>query len=224
MSAIEVVSVHTDLSVVPTRSEVMHGRSRTAIEQAYRVAAVALLLALLPALLMIALAIVATGSGSPLYAQRRIGLHGREFTLWKFRSMRPGAERELHAVSALNEREGPVFKIRADPRVTRVGRWLRRTSLDELPQLWNIARGEMSMVGPRPALPEEVLRYSPSERGRLTVKPGLTGLWQVRGRSDLSWEDSIRLDMEYVNGWSPRLEAAVLLATPLAVLRATGAY
>ena len=138
--------------------------------------------------------------------------------------MRLGAERQLHLLRDLNERDGPVFKIRADPRVTRFGAWLRRTSLDELPQLWNVVRGEMSLVGPRPALPEEVVKYDASDRRRLTVRPGLTGLWQVEGRSNLSWSDSVRLDTVYVERWSVALELAVLLATPLAVLRADGAY
>ena len=197
---------------------------RSALDAGYRFVALVSLLLLAPVLLLITASILATSSGPALFRQRRVGLDGREFTIWKFRSMRPGADRELHVVSALNERDGPVFKIRSDPRVTKLGAWLRRTSLDELPQRWNVVRGEMSLVGPRPALPEEVVRYTAVERRRLAVKPGLTGLWQVRGRSDLPWEESVRLDVEYGERWSIALEAAVLLATPLVVLRARGAY
>jgi lipopolysaccharide/colanic/teichoic acid biosynthesis glycosyltransferase len=117
-----------------------------------------------------------------------------------------------------------LFKIQHDPRVTRVGRWLRRTSLDELPQLWNVVRGEMSLVGPRPALPDEVERYDVDPRRRLVVKPGMTGLWQVSGRSDLSWTESVRLDVRYVDNWSLAMDLAILVRTVRAVVSHRGAY
>ena len=224
MSALELIAIPSEHARVAARAVGRDRRVRSILDQVYRFLAAVLAALLLPLLLLLALLVLCSGSGGPFYRQRRIGLGGREFTMWKFRTMRPGAEHELHVLADRNERDGPTFKIRADPRVTAVGRVLRRTSLDELPQLWNIVRGDMTLVGPRPALPEEVVRYSDEDLRRLAVKPGLTGLWQVRGRSNLSWEDSLRLDVEYVEQWSIRLEAAVLLATPFAVLRATGAY
>lgn len=157
-----------------------------------------------------------------LYRQVRIGRDGRPFAMVKFRSMVVGAER----VRPLGEHDGagPLFKLRADPRVTRVGAVLRRWSLDELPQLFNVLGGSMSLVGPRPPLPEEVGHYAEDARRRLLVRPGLTGLWQVSGRSDLSWEDTVRLDLRYVENWSLALDALILWKTVGAVLRGDGAY
>jgi lipopolysaccharide/colanic/teichoic acid biosynthesis glycosyltransferase len=142
----------------------------------------------------------------------------------KFRTMVSDAEQRQADLERFNEAAGPVFKIKDDPRVTRVGRFLRRTSLDELPQLWNVVRGDMSLVGPRPPLPQEVIRYSDDATRRLRVRPGMTGLWQVSGRSDLSWEESLRLDLRYVDNWSLALDVTILWRTWRAVLRRTGAY
>jgi exopolysaccharide biosynthesis polyprenyl glycosylphosphotransferase len=188
------------------------------------VLALGLLVALGPLLLLIAAAIKLTSPGPVLFRQTRCGLHGRPFTFLKFRSMYAGAEQLQAALAPYNEMDGPVFKMWRDPRVTLLGRWLRRTSLDELPQLWNIVRGEMSFVGPRPAVPEEVARYEPWQRRRLSVKPGLTGLWQVSGRSDLSFEGWIRLDLEYIDHRSLWEDLKIVLRTIPAVLRGRGAW
>ena len=145
--------------------------------------------------------------------------------MYKYRSMRVGAEAQMQTLLSENEHaEGLLFKIRRDPRVTAVGRWLRRYSLDELPQLLNVAKGDMSLVGPRPPLPSEVARYDGEVHRRLLVKPGLTGLWQVSGRSDLTWEESVRLDLEYVENWSLAMDFMILWKTAFAVMRADGAY
>ena len=142
----------------------------------------------------------------------------------KFRTMVRDAEARRDEVLELNELDGLLFKMRADPRVTRVGAWLRKYSLDELPQLINVVTGSMSLVGPRPPLPEEVARYGDDVRRRLLVKPGLTGLWQISGRSDLSWEESLRLDLRYVDNWSLALDLMILWRTVQAVFRGSGAY
>ena len=182
------------------------------------------LLALAPVLLTIALAIRVSSPGPVLYRQERVGVNGRSFTMLKFRSMVVDADRQLDALRAENISDGLLFKLRSDPRVTPVGRWLRRYSLDELPQLVNVLSGSMSLVGPRPPLPQEVERYDTSIRRRLLVKPGLTGLWQISGRSDLSWEESVRLDLRYVENWSLALDLLILWKTAAAVLRTRGAY
>jgi len=142
----------------------------------------------------------------------------------KFRTMKVGAEDDWGKLRKLSEREGPIPKIKNDPRVTRVGHLLRRTSLDELPQLWNAFRGQLSLVGPRPHLPEEVADYPPHARRVLTIKPGITGLAQISGRADLAFDDEVRLDTFYIEHWSPRLDLLILLKTPIAVLRRKGAY
>jgi exopolysaccharide biosynthesis polyprenyl glycosylphosphotransferase len=187
------------------------------------VAAVALLL-LSPLFLVVALAVRIDSRGPALYGQTRIGKGGAPFTCWKFRSMRAGADAELAALLAFSQGNGLLFKMREDPRVTRVGRLLRRFSIDELPQLFNVLLGSMSLVGPRPPLPTEVDRYETDVRRRLLVKPGMTGLWQVSGRSDLSWEESVRLDLYYVENWSPQLDMAIIARTIGAVVRSCGAY
>jgi exopolysaccharide biosynthesis polyprenyl glycosylphosphotransferase len=186
-------------------------------------AALALVL-VAPVLLALAVAVKLSGPGPVLYRQERVGAYGRHYTMLKFRSMVDGADGKLHEVLALNEHDGVLFKIRQDPRVTPVGRWLRRFSLDELPQLFNVLGGSMSLVGPRPPLPSEVERYDTSIRRRLLVKPGLTGLWQISGRSDLSWEESVRLDLRYVENWSLALDLLILWKTASAVLARRGAY
>jgi len=134
------------------------------------------------------------------------------------------AEARLAELRHLNDYDGVLFKMRNDPRITRVGRWLRRFSLDELPQVFNVIRGQMSLVGPRPPLPEEVAAYPDDARRRLVVKPGMTGLWQVSGRSDLPWEEAVRLDLRYVENWSIPMDLAILLRTLTAVSRGSGAY
>lgn len=184
----------------------------------------ALLLALLPVFLVIALLIRLDSPGPVLFTRSRVGKDGEEFAFFKFRSMYTDAEARLGALLAANERGGPVFKMRDDPRVTRVGRLLRRTSLDELPQLLNVLRGEMSLVGPRPALPREVARYTPRQRQRLSVTPGLTGIWQVSGRADVPFERSVELDLYYIAHQSLALNLRILLLTVPAVLSGRGAY
>ncbi len=144
--------------------------------------------------------------------------------MYKLRTMTIDAEVVRRSLAELNEAGGGLFKIRQDPRVTKVGRLLRQFSLDELPQLVNVIKGEMALIGPRPALPSEVASYNDMARRRLAVKPGLTGLWQVSGRSDLSWEESVRIDMDYVDNWSPGLDAYIAIGTVRAVLWRRGAY
>jgi lipopolysaccharide/colanic/teichoic acid biosynthesis glycosyltransferase len=160
-----------------------------------------------------------------IYRSIRSGQGNREITVYKFRSMFRDADTKRQALLEFNEcGDSVLFKMRQDPRVTRVGRLLRQFSLDELPQLINVLNGSMSLVGPRPPLPEEVERYQGEVRRRLLVKPGLTGLWQVSGRSDLSWEESVRLDLYYVENWSLGFDFAIIARTVWAVLRRRGAY
>ncbi|PRY49337.1 Undecaprenyl-phosphate galactose phosphotransferase WbaP/exopolysaccharide biosynthesis polyprenyl glycosylphosphotransferase [Geodermatophilus tzadiensis] len=189
-----------------------------------RVAAALALVVVAPVLLALALAVRLDGPGPVLYRQERVGVNGRRFTMLKFRSMVVDADRRVEELAALNASDGLLFKVRADPRVTRVGRWMRALSLDELPQLLNVLGGSMSLVGPRPPLPREVARYDSSVSRRLLVKPGLTGLWQISGRSDLSWEESVRLDLRYVENWSLALDVLILVKTVRAVLSRSGAY
>jgi exopolysaccharide biosynthesis polyprenyl glycosylphosphotransferase len=183
----------------------------------------ALLLLLSPVLLVIALAIKATSPGRVLFRQTRCGLNGRPFAFLKFRSMFDDADRLKPTLAPFNEMDGPVFKMTNDPRVTPFGRFLRRASLDELPQLWNILRGDMSFVGPRPAVPEEVAQYEPWQRRRLSMKPGLTCLWQVSGRNQLSFEEWMHLDLEYIDNWSLWLDLKIALKTIPAVILGRGA-
>lgn len=182
------------------------------------------LLLMLPLLVAIALAIKLDSRGPVLFRQVRVGQGGREFDVLKFRTMVVNADALLADLAARNETDGLMFKMRDDPRVTRVGRLLRKWSLDELPQLANVLLGQMSLVGPRPPLPTEVARYDGDVARRLLVKPGMTGLWQVSGRSDLSWEDGIRLDLYYVENWSLAADLTILWKTFGAVLRSRGAY
>jgi exopolysaccharide biosynthesis polyprenyl glycosylphosphotransferase len=177
-----------------------------------------------PVMLVVAVLIKATSPGPILFRQRRVGAQEHVFTMLKFRTMIVGADALRDRVAAANEADGVLFKIRRDPRVTRVGRFLRRTSLDEVPQLFNVLCGEMSLVGPRPALPEETMRYSDSQRGRLRVKPGVTGLWQVNGRHDLSFEDYVRYDLFYVENWSLTMDLYILAKTIPALLGGCGSY
>ena len=178
-----------------------------------------------PLLLALVVAVRVTSPGPALFRQTRTGWRGEPFTMYKLRTMRRDAEAQRTTLLHLNRHgEGVLFKIPDDPRVTRLGRWLRRTSLDELPQLVNVLRGEMSLVGPRPPLPQEVEQYAPEVRRRLLVKPGLTGLWQISGRSDLDWEESVRLDLRYVENWSLALDAGIVWRTVFALVRREGAY
>ena len=177
-----------------------------------------------PVMLFAAVAIKLTSRGPVFYTAERIGLNGKPFRMIKFRTMTVDAERQLAELIHLNDGDGLLFKIRSDPRVTRVGRLLRHFSIDELPQFMNVLRGDMSVVGPRPPLPSEVASYNDNLRRRLLVRPGITGLWQVSGRSDLSWEDSVRLDLSYVENWSMLADLAIALTTVRAVIRGTGAY
>jgi exopolysaccharide biosynthesis polyprenyl glycosylphosphotransferase len=179
---------------------------------------------LLPLAGLVALAVKWDSPGPAIFKQRRVGKGGRTFTAYKFRTMVLDAEARKAELSALNEADGPVFKIRNDPRMTRIGRFLRRASLDEIPQFWNVLRDEMSLVGPRPQLPEEVALYEEWHRRRLEVKPGLTGLWQVLGRSDTSFDDMVRLDIYYAENWSPGMDLRIMLETIPAVLSGKGAY
>ncbi|WP_051215025.1 sugar transferase [Granulicoccus phenolivorans] len=175
---------------------------------------------------LVAVAIaVKLGDGGPvLYRQIRVGREGKLFSCFKFRSMVPDAHLRVRELQQHNEGSGVLFKMSGDPRITRVGRFLRRYSLDELPQLFNVLRGEMSLIGPRPALPDQVARYDEDMRRRLQVRPGLTGLWQVSGRSDLSWEDTVRLDLYYVDNWSMLQDLSILGRTLHAVIIGRGAY
>ncbi|HET6532828.1 MAG TPA: sugar transferase [Actinoplanes sp.] len=191
-----------------------------------RVGALILLTVSAPLLATVA-ALVAFGPGGrgpAVFRQERVGKDGRPFVLYKFRTMVVNAEQRLPELRDLNDTDGELFKMRDDPRVTPVGRWLRRFSLDELPQLANVLKGDMSLVGPRPPLAREVAGYPADMRRRLAVKPGLTGLWQVSGRSDLSWDESIRLDLTYVENWSLTMDVAILARTVSAVVRSSGAY
>ena len=191
---------------------------------AERVLAGLALLVLMPLTVIIATLVVLTSSGPALYRQTRVGLDGRPFTMLKFRTMAVDADDRRTGLLATGAGSQLLFKMRQDPRVTPLGRLLRRASLDELPQLINVVRGDMALVGPRPALPSETALYDIEARRRLVVRPGLTGLWQVSGRSDLTWEESIRLDLRYVEGWSLGLDAWILLRTVGAVIGRRGAY
>ncbi|MGH3277618.1 MAG: sugar transferase [Trebonia sp.] len=189
-----------------------------------RSAAALTLAALSPLMLSIALAIRLSDGGPALFTQTRVGKDGESFKIYKFRTMVVDAESRLAEIRGKNESDGMLFKIRRDPRITAIGARLRKSSLDELPQLINVLRGEMSLVGPRPALPEEAAKYADHVRRRLVVKPGLTGMWQVNGRSELSWDETVRLDLRYVENWSFALDMQILWKTFPVIFRGSGAY
>ena len=189
-----------------------------------RLGAVVLLLMLAPVLVACAIAVKINSSGPIFYRAERIGVGNVPFDMWKFRTMVDGADKQKAALAQKNEGAGVLFKLRDDPRVTTVGKKLRRYSLDELPQLFNVVGGSMSLVGPRPPLRDEVEQYSGLVTRRMLVRPGITGLWQVSGRSDLSWEESVRLDLSYVENWSIMQDAMILWRTVRAVVRSDGAY
>jgi exopolysaccharide biosynthesis polyprenyl glycosylphosphotransferase len=211
------------LRVRPAR---LSGPTRALKDLTDRALAAALLVMLAPLLGLLVVMVRRDSPGPALFRQTRVGRDGRHFSVLKLRTMCVDADRIVDGLAEVNDadRDGVLFKIKQDPRITRLGAKLRKYSLDELPQLVNVVRGEMSLVGPRPALPSEVAAYSRDLRRRLVVKPGLTGLWQVSGRSDLSWEDTVRLDLKYVDNWSWSLDLAIAARTIQAVLGHRGAY
>jgi len=214
-----------DLDGTPVLSFVINPRTALALvlKRGIDIAgAVAGLVLLTPLFAAIATAVYLTDGRPILYSQARVGLHGRRFSVVKFRSMVRDADARLAALREYNELKGHAFKMTDDPRITTVGRFLRRSSLDELPQLWNVLRGEMSLVGPRPPLPEEVAAYDSWHRRRLSMKPGITGLWQIEGRRESEFDRWVEKDLEYIDRWSPWLDIRILLRTIPAVLRADG--
>jgi lipopolysaccharide/colanic/teichoic acid biosynthesis glycosyltransferase len=196
-----------------------YARAKRAVDV---VGAGALLCVFSPILLATYLVLLLTTRGRPIFCQQRLGQGGRPFTMYKFRTMQPDADQRQHTVR--NEQDGPIFKNRCDPRVTRVGRFLRSTSIDEMPQLVNVLLGQMSLVGPRPPLKREVAQYRPWQRRRLTVKPGLTCLWQVSGRSQIGFEQWVRMDLWYVRNQGLLTDLRLLARTPWSVLSRRGAY
>ncbi|HEY5856071.1 MAG TPA: sugar transferase [Aldersonia sp.] len=202
-----------------------YDRAKSVHKRAFDIAFSTLaMLAVLPVLIGTAIAVKVTSRGPILYRSERMGLNGEPFRMIKFRSMSTDADRHLPALMAQNEGSGLLFKMRDDPRVTKVGKFIRRFSIDELPQFVNVLRGEMSVVGPRPPLRTEMEQYDGQVRRRMLVKPGLTGLWQISGRSDLSWEESVRLDLSYVENWSMTQDLLIIRKTISAVTRSDGAY
>jgi exopolysaccharide biosynthesis polyprenyl glycosylphosphotransferase len=189
-----------------------------------RCVAAAALLVLAPVMVTLAMAVWLHDRGPALFSQIRVGKDGHAFRMYKFRTMVVDAEKRREELLNSNDHDGVLFKLRKDPRVTTIGAHLRRLSLDELPQLLNVFLGQMSLVGPRPALPDEAALYAEHVRRRLVVKPGLTGLWQVNGRSDLTWEESVRLDLRYVENWSFALDLQILWKTISVMVRGAGAY
>ncbi|MFF3500962.1 sugar transferase [Streptomyces sp. NPDC003247] len=211
----------TLLHIAPPLQRGAHTVAKSLVD---RLGALALIALFSPLLFLLALAVRLGSPGPILYRQTRVGRNGEPFPMWKFRTMVVGADRMKSGLEAQNENDGHMFKMRQDPRVTGVGRVLRRYSLDELPQLFNILFGHMSLVGPRPPLPEEVAKYNGVEMRRLSIKPGLTGLWQVSGRSDLSWRETVALDLRYVDNWSLAGDMNVMARTLRVVLDGQGAY
>ncbi|MFG1927802.1 sugar transferase [Cryptosporangium sp. NPDC048952] len=199
--------------------------ARRVVKRAFDIVLAGVLLAVLsPLLILVGAAVRLTSRGPATFVQTRVGKGGKEFRLYKFRSMYVDSEQRLSELQHKNEHSGVLFKIKDDPRITKIGKYLRRLSIDELPQLLNVIKGDMSLVGPRPPLPKEVAQYANDVRRRLAVIPGLTGLWQVSGRSNLSWEDSVRLDLRYVENWSLSFDLVILFRTIAAVVRSSGAY
>jgi exopolysaccharide biosynthesis polyprenyl glycosylphosphotransferase len=220
--------IHTQqvagLPLIHVTTPTLEGGQRVA-KRLFDILVSGLLIAMvLPLMTLVVILVKLDSRGPVLFRQQRVGIEGDLFNMLKFRSMIIDAEERLAALEHRNEGNGVLFKIRDDPRITRVGKFLRKFSLDELPQLFNILAGSMSLVGPRPPLPIEVAAYEHDVRRRLLVKPGLTGLWQVSGRSNLSWQDSVRLDLYYVENWSLAGDLVIILRTVRAVLRSSGAY
>jgi exopolysaccharide biosynthesis polyprenyl glycosylphosphotransferase len=212
------------LALLHVEEPTFTGPQRLAKEVFDRVGAALALVVLAPVFAVVALAVTLDSPGPVFFRQTRVGREGRRFSMVKFRTMVIDAERLQADLEHRNEADGLLFKLRTDPRVTRVGRWLRRYSIDELPQIVNVLRGQMSMVGPRPPLPGEVEMYEGHVSRRLLVKPGITGLWQVSGRSDLPWNEAVRLDLYYVDHWSPTMDLTIMAKTFSAVIRGHGAY
>ena len=202
----------------------LRGIRRLTKEAFDRSSAILGLIALAPLIMGVALAVALTSRGPVFFRQERVGRGGKTFSMLKFRSMVVDADRMVDDLAADSDGNGVLFKKKVDPRVTRVGRVLRRFSIDELPQLFNVVKGDMSLVGPRPPLQREVEKYGYDMHRRFLVKPGLTGLWQVSGRSDLSWDDSVRIDVRYVENWSLAFDFMILCKTAGAVIRGSGAY
>ncbi len=212
------------IPLVSVKEIQLHGLN-AALKRAFDVLSSSLLLLLLlPLFAAVALLIKMTSRGPVLYVQRRVGYRGRQFDMYKFRSMVAGADKKLDELKEMNEADGPIFKIKNDPRITMVGRLIRKWSIDELPQLINVLKGDMSIVGPRPPLPSETALYGPWHRKRLNVAPGITGLWQVSGRSDLSFDDMVKLDLFYIESWSLWLDIKIIIKTLPVVVIARGAY
>lgn len=223
-AVVDIIDLRDRLSARPIQNPRLAGwmpLAKSAIERS--IAALALVVLAVP-FCIIAAIVRGSSKGPAFFRQRRVGLNGTVFEVFKFRTMVDGAHGLIEDVIDLNEHDGVLFKIKNDPRCTSFGKWLRRYSIDELPQLINVALGEMSLIGPRPALPSEVAQYSADTARRLLVKPGITGLWQVSGRSNLSWDESVALDLRYVEEWSLGLDASILLRTVPAVIKADGAY
>lgn len=220
--------IHTQqvagLPLIHVTTPTLEGGQRVAKRMFDVLVSAALIIATAPIMALIAVAVLLDSRGGVFFKQERVGIEGKLFMMLKFRSMVSDAETQLADLRDRNEGSGLLFKMKNDPRVTRVGAVLRKYSLDEVPQLFNIFAGSMSLVGPRPPLPKEVQAYEHDVRRRLLVKPGLTGLWQVSGRSNLSWQDSVRLDLYYVENWSLAGDLVILLKTFRAVFRSTGAY
>jgi len=217
------MAVLTTIAATPEREMRPRQGFQRSLKRSWEPAAAVLgALLIVPLLILIAIAIRLDSHGPVIFRQVRVGRDGRAFTMLKFRTMT--ADAEAHRDEVCNDCDGVLFKSRQDPRITRVGRLLRRYSLDELPQLVNVIRGQMALVGPRPALLTEVERYDREALRRLEVVPGMTGLWQVSGRSDLAWDDAIRLDLDYVDNWSLGLDVRILARTARAVLGHSGAY
>jgi exopolysaccharide biosynthesis polyprenyl glycosylphosphotransferase len=203
---------------------VRHKTMQTAFKRIFDiVASFSALVLLSPLLLVVATIIRLTSRGPVLFRQQRVGRHSKPFHMLKFRSMVVNAEELKAKLMAQNEQAGPVFKMRRDPRITRVGRFIRKFSIDELPQLLNVLRGEMSIVGPRPPVPSEVSRYEAWQRRRLSVRPGLTCVWQVSGRNEISFEEWMYLDMQYIDHWSLAQDFQLILKTLPVVLTGRGA-
>jgi exopolysaccharide biosynthesis polyprenyl glycosylphosphotransferase len=200
------------------------GAARAVKSVCERLLALTLLVVLLPVVVSVAALVKLTSRGPILFRQSRVGRDGRLFQMLKFRSMVEDADRVQSTLTDRNEHDGVLFKIKDDPRITPLGRRLRRFSLDELPQLWNVVRGDMSLIGPRPPLPSEVAQYGADVARRLMVRPGITGLWQVSGRADLPWTEAVRLDLYYVENWSLTMDLAIMVKTAKAVLAGEGAY
>jgi len=218
------VTTIAGIPLISTKPVAYGGISRLAKRAVDIVLSAFILVLLLPLMFLVAIVVKLDSEGPIFYLQERVGKGGKPFKLYKFRSMAADADRMRDELVDLNEADGPVFKIREDPRCTPVGRFLRRFSLDELPQFFNVLKGDMSVIGPRPALPEEVEQYKPWHRRRLDVAPGITGLWQVSGRSDLPFDEMVLLDIYYAEQWSPDLDFKILLRTIPAVVFGSGAY